>query len=170
MARVRSRNTDVELRLRTELRRIGVRYRIHFKVPGTPDLAFPAARLALFIDGCFWHGCPSHYTLPATNSDFWRAKLERNRSRDNRVDSELRAMGWRVVRLWEHQIETNLPKVATRIATIVAKRTVSLGHATSTAAVTGQVSSISNNSRKRAPKSAKTPIISATRKLSRRLN
>jgi DNA mismatch endonuclease (patch repair protein) len=149
MARVRSRNTSVELRLRTELRRIGIRYRIHFKLPGTPDLAFPSTRLALFIDGCFWHGCPKHYTLPATNSEFWRAKLERNRNRDTRVNAELRVLGWRVVRLWEHQIEMSPPKVAARIATLIAKRTVPAASSMSTAAGAGRVESISKNSRVR---------------------
>jgi len=123
MARVRSRGTSAELRLRKELWRLGVRYRVHFKVSGTPDIAFPNARLALFIDGCFWHGCPRHYSFPHKRG-FLAGKLERNRARDSRVDSELRSLGWRVLRLWEHQIELNLPHVARRIAAILANRTI----------------------------------------------
>jgi DNA mismatch endonuclease (patch repair protein) len=66
------------------------------------DFAFPRQRLAVFIDGCFWHGCPEHGSVPATNSSWWAAKLQGNRSRDADTDNHLRAMVWTVIRLWEH--------------------------------------------------------------------
>ena len=108
MARVRSRNTAPELALRRALWARGRRYRLHRDLPGTPDLVFVGPKLAVFIDGCFWHGCPVHYTAPAANSAFWQAKLERNLARDRRVDQELDAAGWSVLRIWEHEIRASL--------------------------------------------------------------
>ncbi len=120
MARVRSRDTGLELRLRKSLWRAGLRYRLRPRLPGTPDLSFAAARVAVFVDGCFWHGCPAHYSRPATNVDFWNAKLERNRARDLRVDDELRALGWTVCRVWEHELVRNLSDVIDRVQTLIA--------------------------------------------------
>jgi DNA mismatch endonuclease (patch repair protein) len=122
MARVRSKNTGGELRLREALYRQGLRYRLHRKLPGTPDLVFVSARIAVFVDGCFWHGCPEHYTAPASNMEFWQAKLERNRARDGRVDSELVQAGWTVIRVWEHSIYTDADQVAKQIARVVRTR------------------------------------------------
>lgn len=104
MARVRRTETAPELALRRALWRRGLRYRLHPALPGTPDLAFMSARVAVFVDGCFWHGCPEHYTAPKANADFWSAKIEANRSRDARVDAQLIELGWRSVRLWEHVV------------------------------------------------------------------
>jgi DNA mismatch endonuclease (patch repair protein) len=73
-------------------------------LPGRPDFAFPARRLAVFVDGCFWHGCPRHGTLPKGNARFWREKIARNRERDREVNLELRRRGWRVIRIWEHEL------------------------------------------------------------------
>ena len=72
------------------------------KLPGKPDFVFPKPRLAVFVDGCFWHGCPKHATWPKTNRAFWRKKIARNRARDREVGHALRRMGWRVIRVWEH--------------------------------------------------------------------
>jgi DNA mismatch endonuclease, patch repair protein len=104
MARVRTRDTAPELALRRELWRRGWRYRKHPQLPGTPDFAFLSRRIAVFVDGCFWHGCPDHYTAPVANADYWREKVERNRQRDIRADAALGALGWQVVRLWEHEL------------------------------------------------------------------
>ncbi|MEK6251657.1 MAG: very short patch repair endonuclease [Actinomycetota bacterium] len=103
MARVRSSNTKPELTLRRELWRRGLRYRLGVRLPGRPDICFIGRRVAVFVDGCFWHGCPDHYTAPRQNWEFWQAKLERNMERDRRVDRELQDAGWSVLRLWEHQ-------------------------------------------------------------------
>lgn len=119
MARVRSKDTGLEMRLRRALWAAGLRYRIRPALPGTPDVAFPRARVAIFMDGCFWHGCPEHYTAPAANADFWQRKLERNIHRDAWVIEELSALGWTSLRIWEHEISADLGAVVARVATKV---------------------------------------------------
>lgn len=108
MRRQRSRDTGVELALRSELHRRGLRYRVHRRpLPGVrreADLVIAKLRLAVFVDGCFWHGCPEHATWPKSNGDFWRAKIEGNRVRDRETDELLVAEGWTVVRVWEHEV------------------------------------------------------------------
>lgn len=116
MARVRSKNTLPEIALRRALWRLGFRYRLHSALPGSPDIVLPRYRTALFVDGCFWHGCPDHYRAPITNGGFWSAKLERNLRRDAKADGDLVAMGWHVVRIWEHEIRADLDGVSRRIA------------------------------------------------------
>jgi len=81
-----------------------MRYRVRPTLPGTPDLVFVRERVAVFVDGCFWHGCPEHYTAPKTNAEFWRQKVDTNRNRDSRADAQLRQLGWHPMRLWEHAI------------------------------------------------------------------
>lgn len=106
MGRVRQRGTAPELMLRKALWGAGLRYRLKSKtkLPGSPDILFPGARVAVFVDGCFWHGCPEHGTQPKTRPEFWAQKITRNRERDAEVDLKLTEMGWRVVRVWEHRI------------------------------------------------------------------
>lgn len=107
MSTLARRDTRPELLLRRELHRRGLRYRLQVKVPGnnrrTIDLAFTRVRLAVFVDGCFWHGCPQHGTSPRANSEWWAWKIERNRSRDADTDRLLAASGWHVLRVWEHE-------------------------------------------------------------------
>lgn len=96
-----------EVQLRSRLHRIGYRFRKNplLRVQGLavrPDLVFPRYRLVVFVDGCFWHGCPDHGNLPKVNTAYWASKLQGNRARDRRVTERLKAAGWRVVRLWEH--------------------------------------------------------------------
>jgi DNA mismatch endonuclease (patch repair protein) len=110
MARVRGRHTRPEVALRRALWRAGLRYRLHVKLPGRPDLAFVGARLALFVDGCFWHGCPQHYSAPATRAGFWARKLAENTARDARSDAALRDAGWRPLHIWEHELRRGLPE------------------------------------------------------------
>lgn len=92
--------------LRRELHRRGLRFRVVYPVPGNGrrsiDIAFTRSRLAVFVDGCFWHGCPEHGTLPLSNRDWWRTKLEVNRARDRDTDELLAGAGWDVLRFWEH--------------------------------------------------------------------
>lgn len=104
MARIRSADTTPELRLRAILWAAGLRYRLRPRLPGTPDIAFLGPRVAVFVDGCFWHGCPEHYRAPATNPGYWAEKLRRNRNRDVDVDEKLSRLGWRVLRIWEHDV------------------------------------------------------------------
>jgi DNA mismatch endonuclease (patch repair protein) len=100
-------DTAAELRLRHALFQRGHRYRKEYRIV-TPsqscrvDIAFVKRRLAVFVDGCFWHGCPAHGRVPRTNDAYWRPKLQRNVERDRANDAALRAAGWTVVRLWEH--------------------------------------------------------------------
>lgn len=110
MARVRSRDTTAEVALRRELHRRGRRFFVQRHVLGdrrSVDIVFPGARLAVFVDGCFWHACPDHGTTSHTNTEWWREKLERNVARDRRADADLAAAGWIVVRVWEHEAITS---------------------------------------------------------------
>lgn len=104
MSRIRSENTKPEIALRRLLFASGLRFRTKLKLPGKPDIVFTRAKLAVFIDGCFWHGCPKHGTRPKSNSAYWNVKLDRNRERDLAVTARLLAEGWQVLRYWEHQI------------------------------------------------------------------
>lgn len=123
MARVRSKDTDAELLLRRALWSAGLRYRVTArKLPGTPDITFGSTKLAVFVDGCFWHGCPEHYTKPRANDSFWQEKLRRNRARDERVDAELAALGWLSVRVWEHEVYEDVGNVVDRVKTLVRQR------------------------------------------------
>lgn len=106
MSRVRGKgNKSTELRMVTLLRASSVKgWRRNSRLPGRPDFAFPAERLALFVDGCFWHGCPTHFKSPASNAEFWTTKIQTNRARDRKVTLELRHRGWLVIRVWEHEL------------------------------------------------------------------
>jgi DNA mismatch endonuclease (patch repair protein) len=104
------RDTRPELALRSALHARGIRFRVDFPIrpadgvrPIRPDIVFSRAKLAVFVDGCFWHGCPEHGTQPSRNSAYWTAKLERNVERDHRHDALLDEAGWTVVRVWEHE-------------------------------------------------------------------
>lgn len=103
----RARDTTPELALRRQLHAAGLRYRVdRAPLPGLrrrADIVFGPSRLAVFVDGCFWHGCPQHGVKPRTNEGWWRAKLERNKARDTDTDARLEAAGWRVLRIWEHE-------------------------------------------------------------------
>jgi DNA mismatch endonuclease, patch repair protein len=122
MARVRTAHTAPEIALRRQLWRLGLRYRLHAKLPGRPDIVFPSARVALFVDGCFWHRCPKHSTDPKRNEEFWTIKLSSNVMRDRRVNRELAALGWTVIRVWEHSVEQRLLATAKRVVATVKRR------------------------------------------------
>jgi len=123
MARIRSRDTKPEWILRRELHRRGLRYRVALRVEGCrPDIVFPSKRLAVFVDGCFWHGCPDHYIRPKSSVAFWDEKLRVNRKRDAAQTSRLEAAGWTVVRLWEHEVTASPEKAADRIEALVQAR------------------------------------------------
>lgn len=108
MRRNRRRDSRAELALRRELHRRGLRFRVDLpiRIPARvvrPDVVFTRARLAVFVDGCFWHCCPEHGNSPKMNTDYWRPKLERNVARDQAVNRELVVEGWQVLRGWEHE-------------------------------------------------------------------
>jgi DNA mismatch endonuclease (patch repair protein) len=112
MSRIRGKDTSPERLLRSALWRAGLRFRLQARTPhGRPDVVFARARVAVFIDGCFWHGCPEHYVRPRTRNDFWSAKLLENVVRDRRQTLQLEAEGWRICRFWEHQVFESLPEV-----------------------------------------------------------
>jgi DNA mismatch endonuclease (patch repair protein) len=123
MERQSRHETAAELALRSALHRRGLRYRLHEKViPGLrreADVAFRSARVAVFVDGCFWHGCPEHGTTPKANRRWWRDKIEANQTRDRDTDDRLEAMGWLPVRVWEHE---DVQEAAERIANAVHSR------------------------------------------------
>jgi DNA mismatch endonuclease (patch repair protein) len=93
--------------VRRELHRSGLRYRVSHPILKAPrrvaDIAFPRLKIAVFIDGCFWHGCPDHATWPKQNAEFWRSKIETNRARDADTNARLHAIGWEVIRVWAHE-------------------------------------------------------------------
>jgi DNA mismatch endonuclease (patch repair protein) len=104
----RRRDTKPELRIRSILHAQGLRYRVDFPITlgdvrVRPDIVFTKQRVAVFVDGCFFHACPEHGTQPKRNVDYWQAKLQRNIERDRRVSATLRAADWTVVRIWEHE-------------------------------------------------------------------
>jgi DNA mismatch endonuclease (patch repair protein) len=116
MSRIRARHTEPERVLRSLLWRAGHRYRLHHATPaGRPDLAFPRAKVAVFIDGCFWHGCPQHYVRPRSSGEFWAAKLEANVRRDCAQTRRLEELGWSVCRIWEHEVFENPKRVGNRV-------------------------------------------------------
>ncbi|MFD6073730.1 very short patch repair endonuclease [Amycolatopsis lurida] len=100
------RDTKPELLLRSHLYQRGLRYRVSARplptLRRTADIVFPRAKVAVFVDGCFWHGCPEHHRPSRSNATFWRDKIEGNRARDRETNTVLRSEGWAVVRVWEH--------------------------------------------------------------------
>ncbi len=107
MARQRTRDTAPEVALRSILHGRGLRYRLDRPLPGLPrrraDITFGRQRVAVFVDGCFWHACPEHGTWPKRNDEWWAAKIRRNTERDRETDAHLQACGWKVIRVWEHE-------------------------------------------------------------------
>jgi DNA mismatch endonuclease, patch repair protein len=115
MSMIRCADTRPEVLLRKALWRLGFRYRLLKRLPGRPDLVFPRFKAALFIDGCFWHGCPKHFVSPQTNASFWKKKIVSNVERDAKVNQDLRRSGWLVIRVWEHEIRHDAERCALRI-------------------------------------------------------
>lgn len=123
MQAIRGRDTVPELAVRRELHARGLRYRVGVPIPGMPrrsiDIAW-SGRIAVFIDGCFWHGCPQHSSPPKAHPEYWGPKIENNRLRDAQTQSHLEERGWIVMRFWEHQ---SVREVADTIEEVVRDRT-----------------------------------------------
>ncbi len=116
MSRIKGRDTKPELTLRRLLHKRNIRgYRLHYNLPGKPDIVFVGGRLAIFIDGCFWHKCPTHFVRPETRTEFWMNKIDGNVRRDDAVNTKMKEAGWRVMRFWEHEIRENPEKVVLAI-------------------------------------------------------
>lgn len=126
MSRIRSKDTKPEMLVRRALHAAGLRFRVHAKLPGRPDIVFGPCRLAVFCHGCWWHICPRHFRMPKSNVGFWREKFRRNAERDRRVVRRLRRMGWGVLRFWEHEINCDLAGVVRRIERARSRRLVLL--------------------------------------------
>lgn len=117
MKRVKSTNTSVEIKIRKELWRNGLRgWRVHPKnVPGKPDIIFRRKKVAVFIDGCFWHGCPVCDRSPKSGNAYWENKISRNMARDRKYNELLINDGWSVIRLWEHEVTKDLTGCVSKI-------------------------------------------------------
>ncbi|WP_374215758.1 very short patch repair endonuclease [Trichlorobacter ammonificans] len=115
MSRIRGKNTRPEILLRKAVWARGCRYRLKNSLPGNPDFTFPQKKVAVFVDGCFWHGCPEHWIKPQKNNVFWESKIQGNISRDKIVCDRLNELGWTVIRIWEHEIKANVSLAAERI-------------------------------------------------------
>ena len=116
MGRIRGRDTTPERVLRARLWQRGLRYRTHSRtLPGRPDIVFTRAKVVVFVDGCFWHGCPKHQVLPGTRRAFWERKLKGNVAHDRDANRILRDQGWHVIRIWEHSIRRDSKGAADRV-------------------------------------------------------
>ena len=106
MSRIKGKNTGPEVKLRKLLFAHGIRgYRVHYDLSGKPDIVFVKKKLAIFIDGCFWHKCPVCFRVPETRKEFWMKKIQSNIDRDKKVNEQLKNDGWTVIRIWEHEIK-----------------------------------------------------------------
>jgi len=108
MSKIKSRDTLLELKVRRHLFSLGYRYRIHYPLQGKPDIVFPLKKIAIFVNGCFWHlhGCKNS-SIPKSNTEFWKSKLESNKTRDNENVQSLKKHGWKILTLWECKLESN---------------------------------------------------------------
>lgn len=123
MKAAKPKDTAPEKALRSELHKRGLRYQIDIRpienLNRRADIVFRSAKVAVFVDGCFWHGCPIHGTQAKANAEFWKHKIKRNHERDAETDQLLKKAGWKVVRVWEHE---NPEKASTKIQKIILKR------------------------------------------------
>jgi DNA mismatch endonuclease (patch repair protein) len=113
MSKVRSNNTKLELLFKEKLKGLCLRYQP--KMYGKPDFALKKLKLAIFIDSCFWHKCPSHFREPKSNQLYWKPKIDRNVERAKEVNKKLRNNGWKVIRFWEHEINKNSGRCAEKV-------------------------------------------------------
>lgn len=116
MSKVRSKDSKIEVDFRKAIWKAGFRYRKNStKYFGKPDLVLKKYKTVIFVDSCFWHGCKQHCRLPATNKKYWVDKIERNKERGKEVNHYYRKIGWKVIRVWEHQLQKNFDKTIERI-------------------------------------------------------
>lgn len=119
MSKIKGRDTKPEVALRKALWHLGYRYKIKSNVRGRPDLVFTSRNVVVFIDGCFWHGCPNHFRVPKTRTAFWLDKINKNITRDQRNNEALRSQGWHIVRIWEHEINDSFDKAVARVVDVL---------------------------------------------------
>ncbi|NTW26871.1 MAG: very short patch repair endonuclease [Candidatus Moranbacteria bacterium] len=123
MSKIRAKETKLEICLRKELWKEGFRYRKNAPgYYGKPDILLKKLKTVIFVDSCFWHGCPKHFKMPLSNKEFWSEKIERNRNRDKEVSKHYKKLGWKVLRIWEHDLKNDLNKTINKlISSIVVK-------------------------------------------------
>jgi len=124
MRRVKSQNTSLERKVRSELHRRGLRFRLRYNLHGKPDIVFVRARIAVFIDSCFWHGCPAHLRMPKSNRAYWKRKIARNIERDAETKKAYKKSHWTLMRFWEHDLKQDLEGCAKKIERAVRKKTM----------------------------------------------
>lgn len=123
MSQIKGKDTQPELILRKALSHVGLRgYRLHYKLLGKPDIVFLKRKIAIFIDGCFWHRCPKCFSELSTTKKYWVKKIQSNIDRDQRVNKILKKMGWKILRIWEHDTERNLNICLLRIRRLLKKK------------------------------------------------
>ena len=125
MSRIRGKNTGPEKKLRSLLWSRNIRgYRLHYTLDGKPDIVFTRRRIAIFIDGCFWHKCPLDFQEPETRKEFWMKKIDANVERDKKVNEQLKLEGWIVLRFWEHEMRKNPDDVVRKIKNVIDGSTI----------------------------------------------
>ncbi len=116
MSLIKSKNTRPEIKLRQHIWGKGIGgYRVNSKITGKPDLYFPSKKIAIFIDGCFWHMCPKCYREPKSNKQYWINKIKKNVERDKKINKQLKKQGITVLRIWEHEVKKDIEKCSTKI-------------------------------------------------------
>ncbi len=122
MSRIRAKDTQPELILRKAISGVGIRgYRLHYGLLGKPDIVFPKRKIAIFVDGCFWHKCPKCFSSLSTKKKYWVKKIHSNAERDKKINAELRRLHWKVLRIWEHEIRKDLNRCYLRIYRVIEK-------------------------------------------------
>ena len=122
MSRIKGKNTKPEIKLRKVLFKNGCRgFRVSSKITGKPDIVFTKKKIAVFIDGCYWHKCMKCFIKPKTKTKWWMEKINRNVTHDNEVDTQLKSYGWKVLRFWEHDINKSIDKVLNKMITQLKK-------------------------------------------------
>lgn len=138
----RSRNTTPERLLRAALHSRGFRFRVDTKLESgfrcKADIVFPRLRVCVFIDGCFWHGCPAHYSCPKTNTSWWEEKIRDNVARDAAKTATLKRLGWKVLRIWEHEIRSNLDGCIRLVRITIDQAVARIGDPSGCASVTSK--------------------------------
>jgi len=123
MRKIRGKDTKLEKLARLNLWECGYRYRKNIQdLPGKPDLVFRKIKTVIFIDSCFWHGCPDHLRMPKSNEDYWKIKINRNKKRDEIVNQEYKKLGWRIIRIWEHDLISSFERTMSKVIKILEKR------------------------------------------------
>ncbi len=122
MSKIKSKNTKLEIEFRKKLWNKNLKYRLHYKISGKPDLVFVSKKIAVFVDSCFWHKCPKHFRQPKSRLAYWKPKIERNTTRDKKVNEMLKNEGWKVLRFWEHEIKKNPERCVKKIENALKRR------------------------------------------------